>query len=85
MGLFHETPETIEETYRMARDWGADMANWNMFTPWPFAELFQDLEDKVEVRDFSHYNFVTPIIKPDNTAVPTPVRYSPIPETLAVQ
>jgi anaerobic magnesium-protoporphyrin IX monomethyl ester cyclase len=34
-------------------------------TPWPFAELFQDLEDKVEVRDFSHYNFVTPIIKPD--------------------
>ncbi len=66
MGLSNETPETIEETYRMARDWGADMTNWNMFTPWPFAELFQDLEDKVEVRDFSHYNFVTPIIKPDN-------------------
>ncbi len=65
MGLSNETPETIEETYRMARDWGADMTNWNMFTPWPFAELFQDLEDKVEVRDFSHYNFVTPIIKPD--------------------
>ncbi|WP_017301437.1 magnesium-protoporphyrin IX monomethyl ester anaerobic oxidative cyclase [Nodosilinea nodulosa] len=66
MGLSNETPETIEETYRMARDWGADMTNWNMFTPWPFAELFQDLEDKVEVRDFSHYNFVTPIIKPDH-------------------
>ncbi len=66
MGLPNETPETIEETYRMARDWGADMANWNMYTPWPFAELFQDLEDKVEIRDYSHYNFVTPIIKPDN-------------------
>ena len=66
MGLSNETSETIEETYRMARDWQADMTNWNMFTPWPFAELFQDLEDKVEVRDFSHYNFVTPIIKPDN-------------------
>ncbi|WP_031291665.1 magnesium-protoporphyrin IX monomethyl ester anaerobic oxidative cyclase [Leptolyngbya sp. Heron Island J] len=66
MGLSNETPETIEETYRMARDWKSDMTNWNMFTPWPFAELFQDLEDKVEVRDFSHYNFVTPIIKPDN-------------------
>jgi len=65
MGLPNETPETIEETYRMARDWGADMANWNMYTPWPFAELFQDLEDKVEIRDYSHYNFVTPIIKPD--------------------
>ena len=66
MGLPSEVPETIEETYRMARDWGADMTNWNMYTPWPFAELFQDLEDKVEVRDYSHYNFVTPIIKPDH-------------------
>jgi anaerobic magnesium-protoporphyrin IX monomethyl ester cyclase len=65
MGLPSETPETIEETYRMARDWGADMTNWNMYTPWPFTELFQDLEDRVEIRDYSHYNFVTPIIKPD--------------------
>jgi anaerobic magnesium-protoporphyrin IX monomethyl ester cyclase len=37
-----------------------------MYTPWPFSELFQDLADKVEIRDYSHYNFVTPIIKPDN-------------------
>lgn len=66
MGLPNETPETIEETYRMARDWQADMTNWNIYTPWPFSELFQDLADKVEIRDYSHYNFVTPIIKPDN-------------------
>jgi anaerobic magnesium-protoporphyrin IX monomethyl ester cyclase len=65
MGLPSETPETIEETYRMARDWKADMTNWNMYTPWPFSELFQDLQDKVELRDYSQYNFVTPIIKPD--------------------
>lgn len=66
MGLPNETPETIEESYRMARDWKADMTNWNMYTPWPFSELFQDLADQVEIRDYSHYNFVTPIIKPDN-------------------
>ena len=66
MGLPSEIPETIEETYQMARDWKADMTNWNMYTPWPFSELFQDLQDKVEIRDYSHYNFVTPIIKPDN-------------------
>ncbi len=65
MGLENETLETIEETYRMARDWKADMTNWNMFTPWPFSELFEDLGDKVEVRDYSHYNFVTPIMKPN--------------------
>lgn len=66
MGLENETLETIEETYRMARDWKADMTNWNMFTPWPFSELFEDVGDKVEVRDYSHYNFVTPIMKPNN-------------------
>ncbi|NBD33120.1 MAG: magnesium-protoporphyrin IX monomethyl ester anaerobic oxidative cyclase, partial [Cyanobacteria bacterium] len=66
MGLENETPETIEETYRMALDWKPDMVNWNMFTPWPFSDLFQDLGDRVEVRDYSQYNFVTPIMKPDN-------------------
>jgi anaerobic magnesium-protoporphyrin IX monomethyl ester cyclase len=65
MGMENETPETIEETYRMALDWKVDMANWNMYTPWPFAELFEELGDRVEVRDYSKYNFVTPIMKPD--------------------
>jgi hypothetical protein len=49
----------------MARDWNPDMANWAMYTPWPFSDLFQELGDKVEVFDFEKYNFVTPIMKPD--------------------
>lgn len=65
MGLENETSETIEETYRLAQDWKPDMANWNMYTPWPFAELFEELGDRVEVRDYAKYNFVTPIIQPD--------------------
>lgn len=65
MGLENETPGTIEETYRLAQDWKPDMANWNMYTPWPFAELFEELGDRVEVRDYAKYNFVTPIIQPD--------------------
>jgi anaerobic magnesium-protoporphyrin IX monomethyl ester cyclase len=65
MGLEAETPESIEETFQLALDWNPDMANWNMYTPWPFAELFEELGDRVEVRDYSKYNFVTPIMKPD--------------------
>jgi anaerobic magnesium-protoporphyrin IX monomethyl ester cyclase len=64
VGLDNETPETLEETYRMAWEWQPDLANWAMYTPWPFTPLFQDLGDKVEVFDFSKYNFVTPIMKP---------------------
>jgi anaerobic magnesium-protoporphyrin IX monomethyl ester cyclase len=66
MGLEHETPETIEETYQLCKDWDPDMANWTIYTPWPFSDLFKELGDRVEVRDYSKYNFVSPIIKPDN-------------------
>jgi anaerobic magnesium-protoporphyrin IX monomethyl ester cyclase len=65
VGLENETRETLEETYQMARDWNPDLANWAMYTPWPFSSLFHDLKDTVEVHDFEKYNFVTPIIKPD--------------------
>ncbi len=65
IGLENETPETIEDTFKWAMDWGCDMANWIMYTPWPFSDLFADLGDKVEVRDYARYNFVTPIMKPE--------------------
>ena len=65
VGLDNETAETLEETYRMAMDWKPDLANWSMYTPWPFTSLFRELSDKVEIYDFEKYNFVTPIIKPD--------------------
>ena len=64
VGLENETRETLEETYRMARDWAPDLANWSMYTPWPFSDLFRELADKVEVFDYEKYNFVTPIIRP---------------------
>lgn len=65
VGLDNETAETLEETYRMAWDWQPDLANWAMYTPWPFSQLFHELGEKVEVFDFSKYNFVTPIMKPE--------------------
>ncbi|MEY4696883.1 MAG: magnesium-protoporphyrin monomethyl ester anaerobic oxidative cyclase, partial [Pseudomonadota bacterium] len=64
VGLDNETAQTLEETYSMAWDWQPDLANWSMYTPWPFTPLFQELGEKVEVFDFSKYNFVTPIMKP---------------------
>jgi anaerobic magnesium-protoporphyrin IX monomethyl ester cyclase len=64
VGLENETTETLEETYRMAQDWQPDLANWSMYTPWPFSDLFKAMGDKVEVFDYEKYNFVTPIIKP---------------------
>jgi len=66
VGLENETRETLEETYQMVMDWGADMANWQMYTPWPFSDMYAEMGDRVEVHDYSKYNFVSPIMKPDN-------------------
>ena len=65
VGLENETADTLEETYQMAKEWDPDLANWSMYTPWPYTSLYKELGDKVEVFDFSRYNFVTPIMKPD--------------------
>ena len=65
VGLDNETEQTLEETFRMAWDWQPDLANWSMYTPWPYTPLYQEIRDKVEVFDFSKYNFVTPIMRPD--------------------
>ena len=65
VGLDNETAETLEETFQMAWDWQPDLANWAMYTPWPFTPLFRELKDKVEIFDFSKYNFVTPIMAPE--------------------
>lgn len=65
VGLENETAETLEETYQMAVDWKPDLANWSMYTPWPFSNLFQEIRNKVEIFDFEKYNFVTPIIRPE--------------------
>ncbi len=60
VGLDNETPETLEETYQMAWDWQPDLANWSMYTPWPFTPLFQELKDKVEVFDFQPLQLSSP-------------------------
>ncbi|MGC9419459.1 MAG: magnesium-protoporphyrin IX monomethyl ester anaerobic oxidative cyclase [Rhodovulum sp.] len=65
VGLDNETPETLEETFQLCWDWQPDLANWAMYTPWPFTPLFQELHNKVEVFDYSRYNFVNPIMKPE--------------------
>jgi len=64
VGLDNETVETLEETFQMAWEWQPDLANWAMYTPWPFTPLFQEMRDQVEVFDFSRYNFVNPIMRP---------------------
>jgi anaerobic magnesium-protoporphyrin IX monomethyl ester cyclase len=63
MGLSHETPETIEETYRMAET-GGRHGQLEYVHPLALCRTLPRSRRQVEVRDFSHYNFVTPSLSP---------------------
>jgi len=64
LGMPDETKETIRETFQLALEYGSDFMHFLMIAPWPYADMYNDLEPYIEERDYSKYNLVEPIIKP---------------------
>ncbi|MBM4032170.1 MAG: radical SAM protein [Planctomycetes bacterium] len=65
MGMPHETRADMELTIELAKRYDPDMAFFLAITPWPYADLYEDVKDHIAVRDYRKYNLVEPIIKPD--------------------
>ncbi len=63
LGMPDETPETIEETLELAKHYNPDFAHFLMIAPWPYADVYQELKDFIEEKDYSKYNFVEPVIR----------------------
>lgn len=59
-----ETWESIERTIEVAHRMNPDIAVFPVLTPMPFTPLFDEMKDRVRVRDYSKYNLATPIIEP---------------------
>ena len=59
-----ETPASIKETRRLAREYDADFMHFLMLAPWPYADMYESLKPYIEVTDYSKYNLVEPVIKP---------------------
>jgi len=66
LGTPDETPETIRETFELAREYGPDFMHFLMLAPWPYADMYEDLKPFIEEWDYSKYNLVVPVIKPKN-------------------
>lgn len=66
LGMPDDTPETIAETVELAKHYNPDMAFFLAIAPWPYAELYPELEQYVATRDYRKYNLVEPVIKPNN-------------------
>lgn len=64
LGTPGETPETIEETLRLAKEYDSDFMHFLLLAPWPYADMYEELKPYIEVWDYSKYNLVEPVIKP---------------------
>lgn len=66
LGMPDDTPESIEQTIELAKHYNPDMAFFLAIAPWPYAELYPELEKYVATKDYRKYNLVEPVIKPKN-------------------
>ncbi len=66
LGMPDDTPETIAWTVELAKYYNPDMAFFLAIAPWPYADLYPQLEQYVATKDYSKYNLVEPVIKPKN-------------------
>lgn len=64
LGMPDETPDSIARTLELAKGYHPDFAHFLHITPWPYADIYPELEPFIEVRDFEKYNFTEPLIKP---------------------
>ena len=65
LGFPGDTRETVEETVELSLEYAPDLAFFLAPTPWPYADWYREVADRVEVRDYSRYNLINPIIRPD--------------------
>ena len=65
LGFPEETEESVRRTLELARDFNPDMAHFLAITPWPYSDLYDEVKDRIAVRDYAQYNLIEPIIEPE--------------------
>ena len=66
LGMPDDTPESMAKTLELAKYYNPDMAFFLAIAPWPYSEIYPSVKDHIEVKDYSRYNLVEPVIKPKN-------------------
>lgn len=69
LGLPEETKQTVAATLELAKYYNPDFAHFLALTPWPYADMYESLSPYIVDHDFSNYNLVTPVIKPEKMTV----------------
>jgi anaerobic magnesium-protoporphyrin IX monomethyl ester cyclase len=61
-----DTKDSIRNTVELAKFYNPDLAFFLAIAPWPYSEIYPMLKDHIAVRDYSRYNLVEPVVKPNN-------------------
>ena len=64
VGFPDETPDSIKKTMQLAQQFNPDIANFFTFTPWPYADQYNDLKPFIRTYDYRKYNLVDPVLEP---------------------
>jgi anaerobic magnesium-protoporphyrin IX monomethyl ester cyclase len=64
LGLPDDTPETIQATFDLAVHYDPDLAFFLTIAPWPYSDIYAELEPYIESFDYEDYNLVAPVVKP---------------------
>ena len=56
VGFPDETSESIKKTMQLAQSYNPDIANFFTFTPWPYAEGYNDIKPFIRIHDYAKYN-----------------------------
>lgn len=64
LGFPEETRETIERTKDLALYFNPDMAHFLAITPWPYADMYEEMKPYIAIDDYDSYNLIEPVIEP---------------------
>ncbi len=64
LGFPEETPQKIKQTLELAKTYDPDTAHFLAITPWPYADLWREMEPYIATRDYRKYNLIDPVIRP---------------------
>lgn len=69
VGFPGETPDDIQKTMQLARQYNPDIANFFTFTPWPYTDEYRDLKPLLRVHDYAQYNMIDPVLEPPQMSI----------------
>lgn len=69
LGFPHETKESIKTTLELSKAYNPDFAHFLALAPWPYADMYKELEPYITVRDYRKYNLIDPVIKPEKMSL----------------